>query len=239
MPSGCSTTPERRIHARGNDASPAPRESPPLKHLGLLFKKWTLLLVLFLKPFGFWGAGAIAVLDSSTIPVPMDFLLGTYMWNDRGHAWVYVLMGAAGSALGGLLPFLLGRAGGELFLLKRVNRTRYEQLRNRFERQEFLALMIPSMLPPPTPWKLFVFAAGVFEMRTLPFMGAVFLGRLVRFGVLAVLTVRYGPQAISELGSLTHQHATTLLTILGLLLIGIVLYAVRKGTQRRSRAAFR
>ena len=204
-----------------------------MKHLGLLFKKWTLLLLLFLKPFGVWGAGAIAILDSSTIPVPMDLLLGTYMWNDRGHAWVYVLMGAAGSAVGGLLPFLLGRAGGELFLLKRVNRARYEQLRNRFERQEFLALMIPSMLPPPTPWKLFVFAAGVFEMRTIPFTAAVFLGRLVRFGVLAVVTVRYGPQAVGELGSLVHQHASALLTVLGLLLIGIILYAVRKGTQRR------
>ena len=208
-----------------------------MKHLGLLFKKWTLLLVLFLKPFGFWGAGAIAVLDSSTIPVPMDFLLGTYMWNDPRHAWAYVLMGAAGSALGGLLPFLLGRAGGELFLLKRINRARYEQLRNRFERQEFLALMIPSMLPPPTPWKLFVFAAGVFEMRTIAFMAAVFLGRLVRFGVLAVLTVRYGPEAVSRLGALMHQHTSALLTTIGLFFIGIVLYAVRKSTRRRSQLA--
>ena len=203
----------------------------------MLFKKWTLLLVLFLKPFGFWGAGAIAVLDSSTIPVPMDFLLGTYMWNDPRHAWAYVLMGAAGSALGGLLPFLLGRAGGELFLLKRINRARYEQLRNRFERQEFLALMIPSMLPPPTPWKLFVFAAGVFEMRTIAFMAAVFLGRLVRFGVLAVLTVRYGPEAVSRLGVLMHQHTSALLTTIGLFFIGIVLYAVRKSTRRRSQLA--
>ncbi len=237
MPFGCFTTRKRRIRSSPNDSIPNHREPAPLKHLGFLFKKWTLLLLLFLKPFGFWGAGAIAILDSSTIPVPMDFLLGTYMWNDRGHAWVYVLMGAAGSAIGGLLPFLLGRAGGELFLLKRIDRTRYEQLRNRFERQEFLALMVPSMLPPPTPWKLFVFAAGVFEMRTLPFMAAVFLGRLVRFGALAVLTVRYGPQAVSEVGSLMHRHASTLLTLLGLLLIGIILYAVRKGTQRRHRIA--
>ncbi len=208
-----------------------------MKHLGLLLKKWTLLLLAFLKPLGFWGAGAIALLDSSTIPVPMDFLLATYMWNDRSHAWLYVLMGAAGSAIGGLLPFLLGRAGGELFLLKRINRQRYEQLRDRFERQEFLALMLPSMLPPPTPWKLFVFAAGVFEMKLATFFLAVFLGRIVRFGVLAILTVRYGPQVGGELGHLAHQHAHTLLTILGLVLIGIVIYAVRKGTTRRARAA--
>ncbi len=205
-----------------------------MKHLGLLFKKWTLLLVLFLKPLGFWGAGAVALIDSSTIPVPMDLLLATYMWNDRRHAWLYVLMGALGSAIGGLLPFLLGRAGGEIFLLKRIDRERYEQLRNKFEQQEFLALLIPSMLPPPTPWKLFVFSAGVFEMRLVTFLLAVFLGRIVRFGLLAVLTVRYGPEAVGVVGHLAHQHAHGLLTILGLALLGIVLYAVRKGSARRT-----
>ncbi len=135
-----------------------------MKHLGALLGKWTLLLVSLLKPLGIWGAGAIALLDSSTVPVPMDLLIATYIWNDRRHALLYVLMGAAGSAIGGLLPFLLGRAGGELFLLKRIDRKRYEQLRDRFEKQEFLALMIPSMLPPPTPWKLFVFDYVFLEL---------------------------------------------------------------------------
>ncbi len=206
-----------------------------MKHLELLFKHWTVVLLAFLKPLGLWGAAAVALVDSSTIPVPMDLLLATYMWNDRPRAWLYVLMGAAGSAVGGLLPFLLGRAGGELFLLKRIDRSRYEQLRNRFERQEFLALLLPSMLPPPTPWKLFVFAAGVFEMRVGAFMLAVFLGRLVRFGVLAVLTIRYGPKVGGELGRLAHQHAHALLTLLGLVLIAIVLYAVRQSARKRSR----
>ena len=73
----------------------------------------------------------------------------------------------------GLLPYILGRAGGELFLLKRVNRERYDRLRIRFEKQEFLAMAIPSMLPPPTPWKLFVFAAGVFEMPCILHAGGV------------------------------------------------------------------
>ncbi len=204
-----------------------------MRHLLALCTRWSLLLLAFLKPWGIWGAGAIAVLDSSTIPVPMDLLLASYYWTDRRHAWAYVLMGALGSAVGGLLPFLLGRAGGELFLLKRIDRARYEQLRNRFEKQEFLALLIPSMLPPPTPWKLFAFAGGVFEVRVLTFMLAVFLGRVVRFGVTAVLTVRYGPQFIGEAGGLLHRHTHALFTVLGLLLLLIALWAVRKGLGRR------
>jgi membrane protein YqaA with SNARE-associated domain len=208
-----------------------------LKHLGALLSKWTILLVALLKPFGIWGAGAVAVLDSSTIPVPMDLLIATYIWNDRTHAILYVLMGAVGSAIGGLLPFLLGRAGGELFLLKRIDRARYEQLRNRFEKQEFLALLVPSMLPPPTPWKLFVFAAGVFEMRVVTYLLAVALGRCVRFGVLAVLTVRYGPGAVNLLQHEMHQHAHGVLTVVGLVLVGVIVFMIRKSMERRGERA--
>jgi membrane protein YqaA with SNARE-associated domain len=207
-----------------------------VKHLGALLGKWTLLLVSLLKPLGIWGAGAIALLDSSTIPVPMDLLIATYIWNDRRHALLYVLMGAAGSAIGGLLPFLLGRAGGELFLLKRIDRKRYEQLRDRFEKQEFLALMIPSMLPPPTPWKLFVFAAGVFEMRVGPYLLAVGLGRLVRFGVLALLTVRYGPGVVNLVQHAMRQHLRGVLTGVGLLILALLVFAIRKNMGRRAAA---
>ena len=143
--------------------------------------KMNLVLLPFLAKFGIWGIGALALLDSSSIPVPMDAFIAYSVWHDKSRFVLYCIAAAAGSAIGGLLPYGLGRAGGELFLLKRINRERFERMRTRFERQEFLAMMIPSMLPPPTPWKLFVFAAGVFEMRIVPFMLAVFCGRLVRW----------------------------------------------------------
>lgn len=203
-----------------------------MKHLGLLLKKWTLVMIAFLKPLGLWGAALTALVDSSTIPVPMDFLFATFVWGDRNHAWLYVLVGAVASAVGGLLPYYLGRAGGELFLLKRINRTRYEKLRDRFERQEFLALLIPSMLPPPTPWKLFVFAAGVFEMRPLAYFTAVFLGRLVRFGVNAVLTIRYGPEVVNHSGAFFRHHLVATLTIVGVLLVALVAWIVQKSRSR-------
>ena len=137
--------------------------------------------------------------------------LAIYIWKDQGHFWLYCLMAAAGSAVGGLLPYGLGRAGGELFLLKRVNRERFERMRTRFERQEFLAMAIPSMLPPPTPWKAFVFAAGVFEMRVVLFMLAVFTGRLIRWLVLAALVIKLGPGAVQ----IVEHHALTLLGVVG------------------------
>jgi membrane protein YqaA with SNARE-associated domain len=141
-------------------------------------------------------------------------------------------MGALGSAIGGLVPFYLGRAGGEIFLLNRIDRAKYEKMRNRFERQEFLAMMIPSMLPPPTPWKAFVFAAGVFEMRILPFMLAVFLGRVVRWGILSLLIVRYGPEIGTVIASAFRQHLVAVLCGLGLLFAILVLVVLRKGFRK-------
>lgn len=204
-----------------------------MKHLTALFLKFSAYLVAILKPLGFWGAGAIALLDSSTIPVPMDIIISGYVWADRRHFWLYCLMAAIGSSIGGLLPFYLGRAGGEIFLLKRIDRQRYEQLRDRFERQEFFALFIPSMLPPPTPWKLFVFAAGVFKMRIRDFLAAVFLGRLVRFTIEGILVVRYGPQIVTIIHDLARKHLAALLIGIGVVLGLLVLFAVRKSMRKR------
>src|ERR1700678_3930907 len=161
-----------------------------------MMAKINLVLLPFLAKFGIWGIGAVALLDSSSIPVPMDAFLAFSIWNDKGHFWLYCILASLGSAIGGLLPYGLGRAGGELFLLKHVNRERYERMRTRFERQEFLAVLVPSMLPPPTPWKAFVFAAGVFEMRIVHFMLAVFAGRLVRWLILSLLVLKLGPSAV-------------------------------------------
>jgi membrane protein YqaA with SNARE-associated domain len=175
-----------------------------------------LVLLPFLAKFGIWGMCGLALLDSSSIPVPMDAFLAISIWNQKGQFWMYCLAAALGSAIGGLLPYGLGRAGGELFLLKRVNRERFEQMRTRFERQEFLAMMIPSMLPPPTPWKAFVFAAGVFEMRVAPFMLAVFCGRMVRWLALSLLVLKLGPSAVDVMKS----HALPVVAAVGVLAVG-------------------
>jgi membrane protein YqaA with SNARE-associated domain len=187
--------------------------------------EWKLVLLPALMKWGLLGVGAIAVLDSSSIPVPMDAILALYVWNDKRHFWVYCLMAAAGSALGGLLPYGLGRAGGELFLLKRVNRAKFEQMRDRFQRQEFLAVMIPSMMPPPAPWKVFIFASGVFEMRLANFLLAVFVGRMLRWLALSLLVLKLGPGAVD----LVARHALPTVLVAGALaVIGFAWWWMRK-----------
>jgi membrane protein YqaA with SNARE-associated domain len=190
-----------------------------------LLQEWKFVILPAIIKLGFWGAGAVALLDSSTIPVPMDAILAIYIWNDKPHFWLYAALAAAGSAVGGLLPYGLGRAGGELFLQKRVHQARFEAMRIRFERQEFLAMAIPSMLPPPTPWKAFVFAAGVFEMRLPLFLLAVFTGRLVRWLVLSLLVLKLGPGAVDIVA---HHALMALGIVLGFSALGFAWWWLRK-----------
>lgn len=193
--------------------------------------EWKYVILPAVVKLGIWGAFAIAILDASSIPVPIDAVLAVYIFGHKATFWMYVIIAAAGSAVGGLVPYWIGRAGGELFLLKRINRARFDALRDRFERQEFLAVMIPSLLPPPAPWKVFVFAAGVFEMRVPVYMLAVFCGRIIRWTTLAVLVINFGPGAVD----LVAHHAPALIgTIGGLAVAGFALWwwrnkrAVRK-----------
>jgi membrane protein YqaA with SNARE-associated domain len=193
-----------------------------------LMAKWKYLVLPAILKMGFWGVGLVALVDAASLPVPMDALLAVYVWADKPHFWIYCVVAAIGSAIGGLLPYGLGRAGGELFLLKRVDRQRFEQMRHRFERQEFLAVLIPSLLPPPTPWKAFVFAAGVFEMRILPFMAAVFLGRLIRWLVLSLLVLKLGPSAVTLMADAVKDHLVLFLGVLVLIFVAIGVWAVVK-----------
>ena len=193
-----------------------------------ILAEWKLVILPALLKWGIWGVGAVAVLDSSSIPVPMDAILALYVWNDKPHFWFYCLIAAAGSAIGGLLPYGLGRAGGELFLLKRVDRAKFEKLRDRFERQEFLAVMIPSMMPPPAPWKMFIFASGVFEMRVPDFLLAVFVGRMLRWLSLSLLVLKLGPGAVD----LVARHALVAVMVVGALAgFGFAWWWMRKKRQ--------
>jgi membrane protein YqaA with SNARE-associated domain len=198
-----------------------------------LFNKWNAVLLAVLKPLGVWGIGGLAIIDSAAIPVPIDAILIEYVANDHKRFLLYCFMAALGSAIGSLLPYYLGRAGGELFLLKRINRQRYEQLRDRFEKQEFLGIMIPAMMPPPMPVKLFEIAAGVFEMKPAWFFSAMFVGKFLRFLIWAIITITYGPKILHTMVRTMHEHLGYVLGAAGILVVMLMVYVVRKVFDRR------
>ncbi len=187
----------------------------------------------FFERFGIWGLAAIALLDSAVVPMPWQVLLVSNIHANPSKYLIYPVVAAVASAIGSLVPFYLGRLGGEIFLLGKINRERYERLRDRFEEQEFLAIFLPAMGPPPTPIKLFEFCAGVFEMKPVTFFCAILLGKLVQFTALAVLTHIYGPSALGTVTTVMHEHLHSVLTVVGLLLAIVAVWVVRKIFDRR------
>lgn len=188
---------------------------------------WTMAV---LKPLGLWGLGGLSFVDAGLFPIPptMDLILIGYVTTNPSRLVAYCFVAALGSALGCLIPFFLGRAGGELFLLKRINRARFEKIRDQFEKQEFLAIAIPAMIPPPFPLKVFEFAAGVFEMKPLLFAAAIFCGKFLRFLIFAIITVVYGPTILHSFTHGLHQHFGLVLAGIGLVVLGLVLYVLRR-----------
>jgi membrane protein YqaA with SNARE-associated domain len=193
------------------------------------------MLFAVMKPLGIWGVGGLAFIDSALIPIPvsMDGVVIGYVATNHRKFLIYCLIAAAASAIGSLVPFFIGRAGGELFLLKRINRERYERMRDRFENQEFLAMMIPAMCPPPFPLKLFEFAAGVFEMKPVQFVLAIFCGKMVQFVVASVLYIWFGPKLFHSARHLFHEHVAIAIGLISGALFLIALYIIRKVFDRR------
>ena len=162
--------------------------------------------------------------------MPVDAIVAYYVYQDHKRLLLYVLMASAGSALGSIPLYVIGYQGGEMVLRKRISEERFLRIHRSFEQHEFWALMFPGMLPPPMPFKIFVLAAAVFEMRFRDFMAAVFAGRFVRFLVLGVLTLWMGPQVVELVGGLFRRHIFWVLGVVG---VALVVWLVVWGRGRR------
>jgi len=189
-----------------------------------ILTKYTAWIFRVLAPLGPWGVFAIAAVDGSLLGMPVDAVVAGYVYYHRSSFLFYVLMASAGSAVGSLVIYAIGYFGGEAVLRKRMPEERFKKIHASFEEHEFWALMFPAMLPPPTPFKLFVLAASAFEMRLGHFLAAIFAGRCVRFLVLALVTIRFGPQFVEFAGGILRQHSPWVL--IGIVIIAAVLLLV-------------
>jgi membrane protein YqaA with SNARE-associated domain len=181
-----------------------------LKHI---FVRYTAFLWAILKPLGIWGVFAVAALDGAAVGLPMDVVVGGYVSQNHHLFLLYVIMAAAGSALGSLVIYGIGYAGGEELLRKRVSAARFEKLHAAFEKHPFWSLMFPAMLPPPMPFKIFALGAAVAEMSISHFVLAIFVGRFVRFFVLGILVIKFGPEIVRTVVVLFSHHFHWLIII--------------------------
>jgi membrane protein YqaA with SNARE-associated domain len=175
---------------------------------------WKQKVVAFAGGLGAPGLFLISFLDSSvlTFPVINDLLLIELSIQRPARMPLYASMAALGSILGCVLLFFIAEKGGEALFLKHAG-DRAQAIHNWVVHNGFMGMLIAALLPPPTPFKVFVIAAGVFETRLVSFTSAVTIARLVRYFGIGFLAIRYGHEALPFLAQHKWRVAMILVAV--------------------------
>ena len=170
---------------------------------------WKQKIVWFAGSLGAPGLFLISFLDSSvlTFPVINDLLLIDLSIARPARMILYASMAALGSLLGCVLLYFLARKGGEAVFRSKAGK-RADAIRHWLEKNGFGGMLVAALLPPPTPFKFFVLAAGVFELPFGSFVAAIGVARILRYFTMGYLAVRYGASALPFLGQ--HKVAVAL-----------------------------
>jgi membrane protein YqaA with SNARE-associated domain len=189
-------------------------------YLVISLHTWKQKIIAFAGSLGAPGLFLISFLDSSvlTFPVINDLLLIELSREHPSRMPLYALMAATGSTLWCILLYFIARKGGEAFFHSKAGK-HGGAIRHWIERNGFGGMLAAALLPPPIPFKFFVFAGGVFEMPLLSFASAIAVARLFRYFGVGYLAVRYGDGALPFL----QRHK------LNVALAAVVLVAVSYG----------
>jgi membrane protein YqaA with SNARE-associated domain len=172
---------------------------------------WKLKIVSFAGTLGAPGLLLISFLDSSVLSFPIinDLLLIELSMQHPHRMPLYALMAAIGSVLGCVVLYFIAKKGGEAFFHQKAGE-RAAAIRGWVETNGFGGMLAAALLPPPTPFKVFVFAAGVFEVPLGSFTSAITLARFIRYFGVGYLAIRYGNNALPYL----VQHKLRVLVLI-------------------------
>ena len=178
------------------------------------------------------GLFLVAFLDSSFLSLPeiADILVVYMVTHHKNRLVLYVISATLGSLSGCLVMYVIGKKGGDALVSKRFTTASIERSRAAFRRHGIMAVLIPSLLPPPAPFKIFVLLAGVAGIAAHHFVMAVALGRGMRYAALGLLAVRYGDRALAYV----HENGMLVSLIsIGVLAAVLVAYLLWSRAQQR------
>lgn len=159
----------------------------------------------FFRRLGLLGLFLMSTLDSSFLVLPFGndlLLIALVSANRNSLIWIaYVLVSAIGSVVGVLIVDVIMRKAGEKGLERFVSANQVEKLKAKLENKAGITVFIATLIPPPFPFTPVIMTASALQSPRIKMLTAVFLGRLLRFGVEAVLALYFGRQMIAFLNS--------------------------------------
>jgi membrane protein YqaA with SNARE-associated domain len=185
------------------------------------------------------GLFLIGFLDSSFLSFPEvnDLLVIVMVTQHKERLLYYTLMATLGSVAGCLALYYVARRGGEAFMRKRFKAHHVESGLKLFQKYGLLVVIVPALLPPPAPFKIFVLLAGVAAIPVWQFTTAIFIARFVRYGGEGLLAVFYGERAGAFLQA--HAQEAGLWLSGAALVLGIVWVLLTRRRQKRLEAGSR
>ena len=192
---------------------------------------YILLVWTWLVRLGGPGLVLLGIADNSIIPLTgsMDVLT---LWLAAGHRnlWpYYAAMATAGAVLGGYMTYALGRKGGKEAIEKKLKKSRAEKLFKRFDRWGFSTVAVSALLPPPFPLVPVLLTAGALQYSRRKFLGALAMGRAVRYSLVAGLGSLYARQVTSFFN---RYYKLAVFILIGLAVVGSI-FALREYLRSR------
>jgi membrane protein YqaA with SNARE-associated domain len=179
------------------------------------------------------GLVLLGIADNSIIPLTgsMDVLT---IWLAAGHRdlWpYYAVMATVGAVIGGYITYALGRKGGKEAIEKRLHKEKAQKLFSRFARWGFTTVVVSAMLPPPFPLVPVLLAAGALQYSRNKFIGALALGRSIRYFLIAGLGSLYAEQIT---GFFNRYYKLAVFILIGLAVLGGVFALLEYLRSRRN-----
>ena len=172
-------------------------------HLLLAVSVWN-----WLRHLGGVGLIILGLADNSVVPMPgsMDVLTILLAARHKQLWWYYAFMATVGAVIGGYITYGLARKGGKEAFERKLSKSGADKMFKRFEKWGFFAVAVPAILPPPFPIVPFLLAAGAMQYSRQKFVGALALGRGVRFTIVAGLGAIYGRHIVRFSPDITSRH---------------------------------
>jgi membrane protein YqaA with SNARE-associated domain len=185
-----------------------------------------------LRRMGGPGLVLLGIADNSVVPLTgsMDVLT---IWLAARHRepWpYYALMATVGAVIGGYITYYLARKGGKETMERKLSKRRAKQVSKAFERWGFFAVAVPALLPPPFPFVPFLLAAGAMQYPKQKFLGALTLGRGVRYSIAAGLGYLYGNHILRFF---SRYYKPAMAILIGLALIGAILSLIQYARMKK------